>query len=169
RGFSSELEERLPPGIADGIAEILLDAQQLVVFRGAVGTRQGAGLDLHGVGAHGDVRDGGVLGLARTVRYDRAEARALRELNGGEGFGNRADLVHLDQDRVRRALAYALAQQLRVRDEYVVAHDLDLLPEPRGEQLPARPVGLPHAVLDRNDRVLVGQIGEVVAEFLRAQ
>src|SRR5690606_4704753 len=55
-------------GVATGIpgvgAECLLDAQQLVVFRHAVAAAQRAGLDLGGGGGHGDVGDGGVLGLA---------------------------------------------------------------------------------------------------------
>ncbi len=43
----------------------------------------------------------------------------------------------------------------RVRDEQVVADELDLAAELVGEQLPAVPVVLGAAVLDRDDRVLV--------------
>src|ERR1700676_3934536 len=48
-------------------AEFLLDAQQLVVLRGAVGAGQRSGLDLSTVGGDREVGDGGVLGLAGTV------------------------------------------------------------------------------------------------------
>src|SRR4051794_18814749 len=43
----------------DGVfAEQLLDAKQLIVFGNAVGAAQGTGLDLAGVGGHGNVGDG---------------------------------------------------------------------------------------------------------------
>ena len=100
-----QLVERLAAGIARRVAEILLDAQQLVVLGDAVGARQRAGLDLQRVGGHRDVGDRGVLGLARAVRDHRRVARALGHLDRGERLGQRADLVDLDQDRVGDALA----------------------------------------------------------------
>ena len=51
------------------LAELLLDAQQLVVLGDPVGPGRGAGLDLAAVGGHGQVGDGGVLGLPRAVRH----------------------------------------------------------------------------------------------------
>ena len=50
-----------------GLAELFFDAQELVVLGDAVGAAGGAGLDLAGVGGHGDVGDDGVLGLAGAV------------------------------------------------------------------------------------------------------
>ena len=46
----------------------------------------------------------------------------------------------------------ALAQAARVGDEEVVADELDLAAELAGQQLPAVPIVLGHAVLDRDDR-----------------
>ena len=48
------------------VAQLLLDAQELVVFRGAVGARERAGLDLPAIGGDREVGDGGVFGLARS-------------------------------------------------------------------------------------------------------
>src|SRR6266581_6217979 len=79
RATSSRTGQRMPAGlladavegvaarVADRVTEILLDAQQLVVLGDAVGAGQRAGLDLHGVEAHGDVGDGAVLGFAGAV------------------------------------------------------------------------------------------------------
>ncbi len=53
------------------------------------------------------------------------------------------------------ALVDAPLQSLGVGHEQVVAHDLDAVAEGVGEQLPAVPVVLGAAVLDRDDRVLV--------------
>src|SRR4051794_22814499 len=63
-------------GVAGGVVELLLDAQQLVVLRHAVGPGRGSGLDLTAVGGHCEVGDGGVLGLARPVAHHAAEAGA---------------------------------------------------------------------------------------------
>src|SRR6185436_11037137 len=96
---------------------------------------------------------------------DGPVAAALRELDRGERLGQRPDLVRLDQDRVRDALAHALLQDLRVRDEEVVSDELDLRTEALGQLAPAAPVVLREAVLDRYDRIAVGEPGQIVGEF----
>ena len=59
----------------------------------------------------------------------------------------------------------AAGQALGVGDEQVVADQLHPVAEGVGEGLPAVPVLLGHAVLDRHDRVAVDQVG-VVADHL---
>ena len=66
----------------------------------AVGAAGGAGLDLAGVQGHGEVGDGGVLGLAGAVGDDGGVARAVGHLDGVQGLGQGADLVDLDEDGV---------------------------------------------------------------------
>src|SRR4051812_43831899 len=51
-------------GVPGGVAELGLDAEQLVVLRHPLGPRRGTGLDLTAVGRDGEVGDRGVLGLA---------------------------------------------------------------------------------------------------------
>ena len=107
-----------------GVAQLLLDAQQLVVLGGALAARQRAGLDLAGVDGHGEVGDEGVLRLARAVRDDGAVGRALGQLDGLHRLGQRADLVDLHQHGVGDRLLDALLDDGRVGDEQVVAHQL---------------------------------------------
>ena len=87
----------------------------------------------------------------------------------GEGLGERADLVDLDEDRVADAVRDAFLQDARVGDEDIVADQLHLLAETLGEQLPAAPVVLRHAVLDGDDRVTVDPGLEVIDHLLRRQ
>ena len=96
-------------------------------------------------------------------------ARALGHLDGGEGFRQRADLVDLDQDRVGDALVDAFLQDLGVGHEQVVADQLDLLAQTLGQMRPAGPVAFVHAVLDRDDRVLVAPGGQHVGPLLGGQ
>ena len=49
-------------------------------------------------------------------------------------------------------------QPLGVRHEQVVADELHAIAEPVGQQLPAVPVVLGHAVLDRDDRVARAEV-----------
>src|SRR5690606_18805728 len=93
----------------------------------------------------------------------------LGHLDGGEGFGQGADLVDLDQYGVRNALVDALLQDLGVGDKKVVAHQLHPLAQLFGQDLPAFPVVLGHAVFDGNDGVLVAPGGEQVGKVLRGQ
>src|SRR5204862_2712585 len=91
----------------------------------------------------------------------------LRELHGLDRLRQRADLVHLDEDRVRDAAIDAELQALRVGDEDVVADELDAVAQLLSRRLPAIPVVLGIAVLDRNDRKAVDETREEVGHLLR--
>ena len=60
----------------------------------------------------------------------------------------------------------AALQPLGVRDEEVVADELDRVADPVGQRLPAVPVLLVHAVLDREDRVAAGEVGPVAGHLV---
>src|SRR5688572_12366135 len=109
------------------VAELLGDADELVVLGDAVGAGGGPGFDLAAVGGDGDVADRRVFGLARAVGEDGAEAVADGHVDGGKGLAERADLVDLHQDRVGSLRLDALLEELDVGDEQVVADKLDLL------------------------------------------
>ena len=81
----------------------------------------------------------------------------MRHLNRVECLGQRADLVELDEHCIGCAELDALLDALDVRDEQVVADELDLLAEAIHEHLPAFPVILGHAVLEGDDRVLLNE------------
>ena len=80
---------------------------------------------------------------------------ALGEVDGGERLGDGADLVDLDQDRVGHAQINALAEELDVGDEQIVADELDLAAELFGQQFPAVPIAFGAAVFDGDDRELL--------------
>src|SRR5690606_38029270 len=145
-------------------AQLLFNAQQLVVLGDAVGTAQGAGLDLTGGSAYGQVGNGAVLGFTRTVGNYRGVTGGLGHLDGFQGLGQRANLVELDQDRVAGALVDAFPDNLGVSHEQCVTDQLYLLSDLVGHNVPARPVGLVHAIFDGNDRVALAQVGEVIGE-----
>src|SRR5207302_11062875 len=124
-----------------GLAEFLLDAEELVVLRDAVSAAGRAGLDLAGAGGDCEVGYKGVLGLAGAVADDAGVAVAAAKLDGLEGLGDGAGLGDLDWDGVGDLLLDALLQALGVGDEEVVADELDVA-EDLGEVLPAVPVVL---------------------------
>src|SRR5690606_24469202 len=162
-------DESIAAGVAGGAAQRFLDTQQLVVLGDAIAAAQRAGLDLGGGGRHRDVGDGHILGLAGTVRHHRGITRRVGHRDRFQRFGQRTDLVDLDQDRVAHAAFDAVAEDARVGHEQVVADQLDPVAQALGQQLPAVPVALVHAVLDGDDRVLRGPIGEEVDELLAGQ
>ena len=97
------------------------------------------GLDLAAVGGHGQVGDGGVLGLARAVRHDARVGGPGGQVHGVERLGQRADLVDLDQDRRWPRRVDAPAQPLLVGDEEVVADELHRDRRARRSAPPSRP------------------------------
>ena len=52
-----------------------------------------------------------------------------------------------------------------IGDEQIVADQLDLAAEPLGQRLPAVEIVLGHAVLDRADRIVAGELGEIVGHL----
>ena len=126
---ASDRREGVAAAVGRGLAELLLDAQQLVVLGDPVAAGRRAGLDLAAVGGDGEVGDGGVLGLARAVRHHRGVAAAVRQLDRVERLGERADLVDLDEDRVGDAGVDAAGEALDVGDEQVVADELHAVAE----------------------------------------
>src|SRR5579859_998898 len=72
-----QLVEGIGSGIAGRVAEVFLDAQQLVVLGEPVRARQRSGLDLQRVRADRQVGNESVFGFAGAVRDHRGIARAL--------------------------------------------------------------------------------------------
>ncbi len=69
--------------------------------------------------------------VASSVSPERCETtaayvRLVGHVDGGEGFGQRADLVGLDENRVGDVLVDAFGENPGVRDEQVVADELQL-------------------------------------------
>src|SRR6185437_14022432 len=54
--------------VLGALAELLFDAQKLVVLRDAIAARGRAGLDLAAIGGHRDIGNRAVLGLATAMR-----------------------------------------------------------------------------------------------------
>ena len=96
--------ERALARVSRSCAELVFDPEEAVVFCDAVRTRGGAGLDLTGVGGNRDIRDGRILRFAGAVRGYRGKPRPLRHLDGFQRFGERADLVDLDENGIRVSL-----------------------------------------------------------------
>src|SRR5246500_1353363 len=74
------------------LAELLLDAQELIVFRGTVGARQRAGLDLPAIGGDRKIGNGGFFCPAGAMRHPRGVPGLVGHLARGERLGERADL-----------------------------------------------------------------------------
>src|SRR5262245_54548152 len=150
---SAAAAEHGAPWPDGGRPQLLLDAQELVVLRGALAARERPRLDLSRVDADREVGDEGVLGFTRPVRDHRAVASPLGQLDRLERLGERADLVDLDEHGVREALPDALLQDGGIGHEQVVAHELGARAETPGQFLPAGAVVLAETVLDRADRI----------------
>ncbi len=84
-------------------------------------------------------------------------------------FGEGANLVQFDQDRVAGGLANAPVEAGSVGDVEVITNQLHLVAQARGQLLPTIPVILGKAILDRDDRVFPGSIGIPVDEFVSSQ
>src|SRR5580658_6458762 len=139
-------------------AQLFLNAEQLVVLCNAVGAADGARLDLSYAGRNGEVGDEGVLGFAGAVRDDRGVAVTAAQVDSLKGFGNSADLVDLDENRIAYAFLNATLQALYIGDENVIAHQLDAAAELIRKNPPAVPVIFGQAVFEGHDRVLADPV-----------
>src|ERR1039457_4144798 len=101
RATPGPVHERRLPGEARPRTEGLLDPQQPVVLRDPLAPASGTGLEMSGTDGDGEIGERGVLRLAGTMRHEDAVARAPGHRDRLERFGDRADLVELDEDGVR--------------------------------------------------------------------
>ena len=92
------------------------------------------------------------------MRNDRSIAFNLSALDSSEGFRNRTDLVHLDEDSVSDASLDAFVEDGRVGNEQVVTHEVDLATELVGKNLPTCPVSFIETVFNGEDGVLVDEL-----------
>ena len=116
----ADLAKRLLARVARRRAELVLNSQETIVLRDAIRAGRRAGLDLPGVRGNRDIRNRRVLRFAGAMRRNRRIPRALRHLNGFQRFRQRANLVHLDQNRVRVPFRNAAREALGVGHEQVV-------------------------------------------------
>ena len=135
------------------VTELFFDAEELVVLSHTVGTAERTGLDLTRVRSHSDVSDGSIFRFARAVRSNGGEAVTVSHIDRVKRFGERTDLVDLDQDGVTAAFSDTTTEVLYIRHEEVVTDELNLLTELVGELLPAFPVVLSPTVLKRIKRI----------------
>src|SRR5207245_9733809 len=87
----------------------------------AVRARGAAGLDLPHPGPHGQVGDEGVLRLAGAVRDHGAVSVGAGVRDALQRLGERADLIPLDEDRVRHALLDPAIQPFAVWSVEIVS------------------------------------------------
>ena len=85
---------------------------------------------------------------------NRPVSGVARHLYRIKRFGDGADLIELDEQRVADVVSDAALQNLGIRHEHVVSHELDAGAELARQHLPPFPIALRQAVLDGNDRVI---------------
>src|SRR5450759_3437176 len=136
RGLRQRLQRRFPR-IFRLRAQLLLDPQQLIVLGDAVRARQRSGFDLAAIGGDREIGDGGVLGLAGTVRHHGGVAGLVGHFDRIKRLRQRADLVDLDQNGVGAAVFDAVGKPRDVGDEQVIADQLAFPADQVGQFLPA--------------------------------
>src|SRR5207302_8803699 len=92
----SAKSERALSRKARALAELLLDAQQLVVLCRPFASARTAGFDLSRVGGDGEISDRRVFSLARPMGDHRGVVSILSGFHGFERLGQRSDLIQLD-------------------------------------------------------------------------
>merc|ERR1719245_2900103 len=157
----SDLLERRQAVLAASVlalgAELLLDAQQLVVLGKALRAARSSGLDLASAQAHGEVGNERVLGLAAAVAGHHAPASGFGHIHRLDGLGDASDLVNLQQEGVASLLIDRLLHALRVGHQQVIAHDLAFVAYRRCHLAIRTEVILVERVLDGDDRVLAAE------------
>ena len=145
--------------------QLSLDAQQSIVLGDAVGTTQGASLDLPGRGSHRQVGNGGIFGFAGAMGNDCGIAGLPGHGDGIQGLAESADLVELNENGIGDTLLDTLGQDFRVGNKQVVPDQLQLVTEFFGQHLPTIPVTLVHAVFDADNGMAACQVRQVIGEL----
>merc|ERR1719460_1982203 len=136
-------------------AQLLLNSEQLVVFRKTLRPARSASLDLACSKSNDKVCDEAVLSLTRPVRDHGAPALLLGHVVRLDGLGHCADLVHLQQEAIARLLLDGSGNSVGVGHQEVVTHNLDR--SGGGELGITLPVVLVKGILDGEDGVVLDE------------
>ena len=99
---------------------------------------------------------------------NRSPSCFLSHLDCIEGFSQGADLVELDQNCVSSIQFNSLLDERGVRDEQIIADQLDLIAKTLTELLPAFPVILCKTIFQRDQRILLRPCFIHVDHFFRS-
>ena len=102
--------QRRPAEVPRAVAQLVLDPEQPVVLRDALGARRRAGLDLAGARSRRRGRRSSCPPSRPSGARRRAASPAARERDRLDRLGQRADLVELDEHGVRGALPRSRAR-----------------------------------------------------------
>src|ERR1700732_2484569 len=91
----------------------------------------------------------------------------MRHIDGGERFGQGANLIYLDQDRIGDAVGDPTRETRDIGDEQIVADELAFLANEPREDLPAFPIILGHRVLDRYNRIVHDKLRQILRLLFR--
>jgi hypothetical protein len=141
----------------DGVvAQLFLNAQDLVELGETLRSARGTSLDLASSDTHHYVGNRDILGLSRSVGNHDTPAVGVRVLGSLDRLGQSSDLVNLEQQGVGSLELNGLLDTQRVGYGQVVSNDLEV----RGlvEVAPGLPVILGEGVLNGDDGVLGGQV-----------
>ena len=139
-----------------GVRSIFLDvlnAKERVVLAHTLRAGRRAGLDDTSVESDSQVGNGRVFSLTRAVRHHDSPVVRLSELGSLDRFGDRADLVDLEQKTVASLLLDGRLDAQRVRNGQVVTDDSDA--GRLAQDRPGLPVILVEGVFNRRDGVLL--------------
>lgn len=110
--------------VAGGFSQFLFNPEKAVIFGHTVGTAQGAGFDLSGIGPYGNIRDGGILRFPGTVGNNGGITVAHGQFHGVQRFRQRAYLIDFHQDGVAHAQMDAFSEEFHIGDKEVIPDKL---------------------------------------------
>ena len=146
----------------DGLcAQLLFDADELIVLGDAVGAAHRTRLDLSRIGGDGDIGYRGVFGFARTMRGHRGISVAVGHFDGIKRLGERTYLIHFYQDGIGCTCLDSLFPGTSIRDKQVVAHNLTFAAQRTSHLGPSIPVVLVKSVFDGINRIRGNQMIEI--------
>lgn len=155
--FISSLLFQLLITISCAIAQLLFDADKLVVLSHTVGTAHRTRLNLTRVCCYGNISNCCILGFTRTMGSNGGVTMTVSHLDSIQCLGKRTNLVHLDEDRVGSTHLDALFQELHVGNKEVVTYQLTTVADGSGQLHPVVPIVLVKAILNRIDRIFGNQ------------
>ena len=109
-------------------AQLLFDAEKLIVLCDTLGSGRCAGLDLAGVQCDCQICNRCILSLAGAVGRDRSIACLMCHLDRFKCLGHGTDLVQLDQDGIATAKGDTFCKALCIRYKQIIADELYLIP-----------------------------------------
>lgn len=141
----------------------------MVVIRSEIRKREREGFDMEEIGRKGKIGNGGILSLEREMRNKGGVKRIVGGLERVKSLRKRKDMVKIEENWVGEEKKDKVKKKRRISKEKIVEEKMEIIEDKIGKIFKELKIVLRNKVLNGEDRIVDGKIGEIIGMRIRIE